>query len=266
MAKDASERNYFAYQSAARRYTSARPYFHPLVIRKIKDYLQLQEPLQRALDIGCGTGQSTVALKEIATDIVGTDISQEMLNEVPSDPHIQYLRAPAEQLPLPDASFDLVTVALAFHWFDRPRFLAEAWRVLRPAGWLVIYANGFTGTMAENPAFERWNWDSYVTRYPTPPRNNQPLTGDDARQHGFRFSGRETYTNDVLFSPEELANYLLTQSNVLAVIEQGSQRPEDVYAWVVASVTPLFKGPAGTFRFGGTIEYLQKERSPGRSA
>jgi len=62
MAKDASERNYFAYQSAASRYASARPYFHPLVIGKIKDYLQLQEPLQRALDIGCGTGQSTIEL------------------------------------------------------------------------------------------------------------------------------------------------------------------------------------------------------------
>jgi ubiquinone/menaquinone biosynthesis C-methylase UbiE len=66
-----------------------------------------------------------------------------MLNEAPSGPRIQYLRTPAEQLPLPDASFDLVTVALAFHWFDQSRFLAEARRVLRPSGWLVTSVDGF---------------------------------------------------------------------------------------------------------------------------
>ena len=251
--------NYFAHQSAAKRYTSARPYFHPLVIHKIGSFLNLQGPLQSALDIGCGTGQSTTALKRIAREVVGTDSSQEMLNEAQHDPHIRYLCASAEQIPLPDASFDLITVALAFHWFDRPRFLIEANRLLRSSGWLVLYSNGFTGTMVENSAFEDWNWNTYVARYPIPPRNDQPLTESETQRYHFRFVKQEQYRNDISFSPEELTNYLMTQSNVIASVEQGSESSEDVYAWLASEVTPLFQKPKGTFRFGGTVEYLQKE-------
>jgi SAM-dependent methyltransferase len=44
----------------------------------------------------------------------------------------------AEAIPLPDASVDGVTVADAFHWFDRTQALAEIRRVLRPGGGLAI--------------------------------------------------------------------------------------------------------------------------------
>ena len=51
----------------------------------------------------------------------------------------------------------------------------------------------------------------------------------------------------------------MTQSNVIASIELGKERAEDVYAWLVAGLTPLFWGTSGTCMFGGTIEYLQKD-------
>jgi ubiquinone/menaquinone biosynthesis C-methylase UbiE len=60
--------NFFVYKSVAERYAKYRAYFHPLVIEKIKAYLQLQSPVGFALDVGCGSGQSTIALKEIADD------------------------------------------------------------------------------------------------------------------------------------------------------------------------------------------------------
>ena len=58
--------NYFEYKSVAERYARHRPYFHPLVIEKVKSYLSIAEPVDLAVDVGCGPGQSTVALKEIA--------------------------------------------------------------------------------------------------------------------------------------------------------------------------------------------------------
>jgi len=113
--------------------------------------------------------------------------------------------------------------------------------------------------MVENSAFEYWNWNTYVTRYPIPPRNNQPLTESEVQHHRFRLVKQEQYMNDISFSPEELANYLMTQSNVIASVEQGSESPADVYTWLITEVTPLFQKSKGTFRFGGTIEYRQKE-------
>jgi SAM-dependent methyltransferase len=44
----------------------------------------------------------------------------------------------AERIPLPDASVQAVTVADAFHWFDRPRALDEIRRVLAPGGGLAL--------------------------------------------------------------------------------------------------------------------------------
>lgn len=44
----------------------------------------------------------------------------------------------AEQLPLNDGSADLVTAMSAFHWFDRPLFLQEAHRILKPGGCLAL--------------------------------------------------------------------------------------------------------------------------------
>nr|XP_015213802.1 PREDICTED: uncharacterized protein LOC102685342 [Lepisosteus oculatus] len=45
---------------------------------------------------------------------------------------------PAEELPLEDGCADLVTAVSAAHWFDRPRFLQEAHRVLKPRGCLAL--------------------------------------------------------------------------------------------------------------------------------
>lgn len=249
--------NYFAHRTAAERYARGRPYFHPLVIEKIRDFINLGGPVPLALDVACGTGQSALALTALAADVVATDISPDMLALAPAHPQIRYVEAPAEHLPLKSHSANLITVSLAFHWFDRERFLAEAHRVLSPGGWLVIYNNGFEGRMNENPEFAHWNSETYVTRYPTPPRHNQPFTDEDARSHGFAFSKRESYTNEIAFSPERLACYLMTQSNVIAAVEQGSEAPEDVYVWLLDSVKPLFPTATATFPFGGEIWYLR---------
>ncbi len=198
-----------------------------------------------------------MALKEIASRVVGTDVSREMLARAPREAGVRYVEASAEALPFADGSFQLITVALALHWFDRSRFLAEARRVLEPSGWLVIYDNGFFGEMKENPKHERWYREDYLVRYPSPPRKGEPLTDDEYRKHGLRLVERDSYTNEVSFSAEELASYLMTQSNVTATVEDEGESSESVRGWLVESVAPMFESPRGTFRFGGAIEYLQ---------
>jgi SAM-dependent methyltransferase len=46
---------------------------------------------------------------------------------------------PAEQVSLRSGACDLVTVAVAVHWFDLDRFYAEVRRVLKPAGVLAVW-------------------------------------------------------------------------------------------------------------------------------
>jgi ubiquinone/menaquinone biosynthesis C-methylase UbiE len=250
--------NFFAYRSAAERYAKYRPYFHPLVVEKIRAYLQLQGPVAIALDVGCGSGQSTVALKEIAQVVIGMDISEAMLAVAEKAAGIHYVRAAAERLAAKDCSIDLLTTSMAYHWFDREQFFAEARRVLKRRAWLIIFNNGFRGQMHTNPDFEQWVSQVYENEYPTPPRNSVPLTSELAQEHGFEFPHREEYQNEIQYSVEELAAYLTTQSNVIAAAEQGHENVDDVYARLVQQTRPFFKDKKVNFPFSGFIWYLQK--------
>jgi SAM-dependent methyltransferase len=57
-------------------------------------------------------------------------------------PDVELLAASAEELPLPDASAEAITVAAAMHWFDHERALPEFHRVLKPGGALVSVGPG----------------------------------------------------------------------------------------------------------------------------
>ncbi|KAA8593193.1 hypothetical protein FQN60_009309 [Etheostoma spectabile] len=96
------------------------------LIRQVLDFLEKRKghPFQLAVDVGCGSGQGTVLLAKHFASVVGTDVSP--------------AQCVAEELPLADSSVDLITAMSAFHWFDRPRFLHEAHRVLKPNGCLAL--------------------------------------------------------------------------------------------------------------------------------
>jgi ubiquinone/menaquinone biosynthesis C-methylase UbiE len=250
--------NFFVYKTVAERYAKYRPYFHPLVIEKIKAYLNIQQPVDFALDLGCGSGQSTVALKEIAQIVIGIDVSAEMLRFAEKSLEIQYVQARAEETAIKDDSANLLTTSLAYHWFNQERFFAEARRILKDGAWLIISNNGFSGQMKENPEFEPWVTQVYVKQYPTPSRNSVPMTPELADLYRFRFVHQEEYQNEEEFTCEELSRYLITQSNVIAATEQGSEKVEDVYLWINTQAKPFFNAEKATFAFGGYIWYLQK--------
>jgi hypothetical protein len=150
---------------------------------------------------------------------------------------------------------------MAYHWFNQERFLAEAKRLLRGESWLVIYNNGFTGRMKENESFEEWVREVYLKRYATPPRNWTPLTPESAKDFKFASFHEESYQNEVKFTPDELAAYLTTQSNVISAVEQGEETIEDVYRWLVSQTQPYFISEEAVFVFDGYIWYLQKGSS-----
>ena len=251
--------NYFDPQSAAERYAKGRPYFHSQVISRIKAYLSLAEPVSRAIDVGCGTGLSTIALKEIARHIVGVDSSAEMIALAPTDPYIEYFVSPAEKLPVQDNVFDLMTLCSVFHWINRTEFFAEARRVLRSQGWLIVYDNYFSAQMQENAGFQTWAREHFLTKYPSPPRARVGFDAEDSEKEGFHFLGQQDYQNVVSFSVESLVDYLVTQSNIIVTVEGGRERIEDVREWLTENIAPFFGSRINaTFVFRGPIWYLRK--------
>lgn len=99
---------------------------------------------QLAWDCATGTGQAALALADHFKAVIATDASASQLAAAEPHPGVQYRLGPAENPGLEAASIDLVTVAQALHWFERPRFFAEVERVLRPGGVLAVWSYGVT--------------------------------------------------------------------------------------------------------------------------
>ncbi len=249
--------NYFAFASAADRYAKGRPYLHPPVVDRIAATAAAAGPIGRALDVACGTGQSTRALATIAGEVVGADLSFEMLRHAP--PQAAYVQAKAEALPFAAGTFHLITVGHAFHWFDRRRFLAEAARVLRPGGWLAVYESHFLARMVGNPDYEHWDKTEYTRRYPSPPRGERTVAEAEASGHGFRLTTREAFDRNVAFTLDELVAFLVTHSNVIAATEVGGEDIAAAVAWLTSAIRPMFRSETGEFAFHCTVDMFRRQ-------
>ena len=102
-------------------------------------------PGVRALDLGCGGGHVAFAAATAGAAVTAYDLSAEMLAAVTTEASrrglggIETRQGAAESLPFADATFDVVLTRFsAHHWRDAPAALAEARRVLKPGGLLVV--------------------------------------------------------------------------------------------------------------------------------
>jgi SAM-dependent methyltransferase len=126
-----------SFLDAGEEYERYRPGFPAAAVR-----LFAPHPVEAALDLGAGTGKLTRELTDVAETVWAVDPSESMLAQLRRIcPSADARIGTAEQIPLGDASVDLVTVAQAFHWFEREPACAEIHRVLRPGGILALVWN-----------------------------------------------------------------------------------------------------------------------------
>ncbi|WPZ34316.1 class I SAM-dependent methyltransferase [Thalassobaculum sp. OXR-137] len=101
---------------------------------------------QTAIDIGCGEGRFCRVLRDLGIATVGIDPTLRLLERARAlDPEGDYRQAVAEDLPVPDAGFDLAVSYLSLIDIpDMDRAISEMVRVLWPGGTLLIAnLNGF---------------------------------------------------------------------------------------------------------------------------
>ncbi len=109
-------------------------------VRGILEDIQRRAGGQRLLDIGCGAGFIFDAGHDLFEKLDGIDLTGEMLARIEQRPNLTTRIAPAEALPFPDGTFNVVTCnGVLHHIEDVGVVLAEARRVLRPGG--VFYAD-----------------------------------------------------------------------------------------------------------------------------
>ncbi len=102
---------------------------------------------RRVLDVACGEGYGSALLAEVASEVVGIDISGEAIAHANASyagrPRLRFVRGSAAALPLPDRSVELVVSFETIEHLPRdlqPRMIAEVARVLTGDGVLVLSA------------------------------------------------------------------------------------------------------------------------------
>jgi demethylmenaquinone methyltransferase/2-methoxy-6-polyprenyl-1,4-benzoquinol methylase len=172
------------YSRQAERYDETRA-ASPSVLRPLREALT-GAPGTRLADIGGGTGNYALALKQEGWQPVVIDRSAAMLARA-SAKGLETVEADAQRLPFGDETFDAaMMISMLHHVEDRGAALAEAKRVLRPGGRLVLM--GFTG----EDAATLWILDYFPSSRPWmdathPPRSAFLRDLPDAQLVAFQF-------------------------------------------------------------------------------
>jgi SAM-dependent methyltransferase len=177
------------YNIAGKTYNSTRK-ADPYLVYLIRTMLNPKEG-STYLDIGCGTGNYTVALSKDGTQFIGVDPSTVMLQEAKrKNANITWTLGNAEHIPYKDQMFSGALASLTLHhWSNLDRGFVEVYRTLKPKSNFVI----FTSTAEQ--------MQNYWLNYYFPEMMNKSITQmptlkaiiDAAHNAGFKLSSRVDY-------------------------------------------------------------------------
>lgn len=128
----------FDWGFASEKYSEFRDIYPPVLYKKLRA-LGVGADGTSWLDLGTGTGVLPQNMYNDKACIVGADISEQQIEFAKANAkkygwNIKYLAVPAENTGLPDSSFNFITAAQCFWYFDRNKMQHEIKRLLKPDG------------------------------------------------------------------------------------------------------------------------------------
>ena len=208
--------------------------FRPSYPQSLFDYIaeRLSLPTEtHVADVGAGTGKAARAMARRGWQVVAVEPGEGMLD-------VLRARALAEGLPidarlaaaegtgLPDASVDLVTAAQAFHWFDKPRAVAEMARIIRPGGGVAVFWNARADDRSEFLAaytdlMARYIPDDHVDRRER--GREGTARGDLSAGDLFEVDDRVEIQHSLEMNAERFIGYAFTASYTRLFIDERAQ-------------------------------------------
>lgn len=198
------------FSTLASGYARARPTYPPALFTELA---RLAPGRALAWDAGSGNGQAAVALGELFDQVVATEPSAAQLAEAVPHPHVSYHVAAEQAAMLTDASVDLMTVAQAAHWFDRPAYFAEVRRVARPGAVVALWTYTFCAITPELDAAAYHFYDKVVGPY-WPPERVHCINGYRDFEFPFVELPFPAVTMELDWDLDGFVDYLATWSSV----------------------------------------------------
>lgn len=212
--------------------------FRPTYPKKLYDFI-LNHVGNRstAWDCGCGNGQVAHDLSPYFEKVLATDLSAKQIENAVPGRNIEYAISKAEQTPFPDATFDLITVGQALHWFDLSLFFKEVNRVAKPNALLAVWGYSLLSVSTEI--------DPIITHFYTQtigPFWDKERKLVDERYQTIPFPFEEIKTPPFEFSfhwtREHFLGYISTWSSVQKFIKETGNDPVRI---LHSELRPLWK-------------------------
>ncbi len=171
------------------------------------------------LDLGTGTGVFPKNLYNENAKITAVDISEEQISFAKSEAqkngrNINYFVAPAEETGLPDNSFDTITAAQCFWYFDREKMQKEIKRLLKPNGeFIKVY---LTYTLDDKIAEKSHKLVKKINKNWTPGASGSKDMYDDL----FPDRHTETFYCDIPFTRESWHGRMCACRGTLASMDR----------------------------------------------
>lgn len=179
-------------------YQKYRPALHPIILNKC---LSSEESFKRGLDIGCGTGHSTIALCKYCEKVIGVEPSIQMLENAISHPQVEYQLLQSEEFQFEDKSFDIVTLAGSLYYAKSQKLLDEITRLGIKKSLIVVY----DFKIELNPIME------FLT-------NNSKLKIEQNYNHEENFSGLDDQKISIIQSKKENISLEISNRNFIALL------------------------------------------------
>lgn len=217
------KKDLFSVQSA--HYAKYRPVYPNELFKFILEHVEHKELVW---DVATGSGQAALALSAFFKKVYASDFSAEQLQHAKPAPNISYHHEAAEQCSLPNESANLVTVATALHWFDKPKFYTEANRVLKPGGILFVWSYGGCRISPEiDKVMDEFNFKFLYDYW----HEGAKMNWEDKYQSiQLPFTKIETpnFIAKANYNLEEVMNYMFSWSGVQTYIQQEGNNPLEI--------------------------------------
>ncbi len=116
-----------------------RAYRPPLHGEILAECIENKGKYAKALDIGSGTGHSSLALTHFCDEVFGVEPSSLMRQQALKHANVEYFDYDKSRLPFDDATFDLITLAGSLYYAKSQRLLDEIVRVGTRDGSVIVY-------------------------------------------------------------------------------------------------------------------------------
>lgn len=210
-------------QITAAHYAAYRPPLHEVILKKCLG----NRRFGLSLDVGCGTGSSTIPLTYFCDQVIGIDPSREMLSKTVFHSLVKYALFNGQDLEFEEEIFDLITFAGSIVYAKSQRMLEETVRVTKPSAFILLY----DFEILIGSVFELLN----IPRSSQTNLYNHRENFDGLNQDGIELIKASSEEILLPILPENLAHLLLSDSHDYAVLSQYMGK-EDCYAHLVSKL------------------------------